>query len=218
MASTTSGHCYLCGNVYGKGGIKTHLLKSHAQEGADQQCYLLKIEGAQNKDYWLYVDVPLTSSLSVLDTFLRKIWLECCGHMSAFQLSWDDQIPQTRKMKSFAVGDCLTHVYDFGSTTETLITVVAETTRKKQKESIRLLARNLPPAFTCAVCGKAAAHICTECVYDSDNPFLCGACAEKHEHDDMLLPVTNSPRMGECAYDGELDTYGFNPRKVTGGA
>jgi hypothetical protein len=47
--------------------------------------------------------------------------------------------------------------------------------------------------------------------YTADNPFLCDGCAKTHEHEGMLLPVTNSPRMGECAYDGELDTWTFEP-------
>ena len=29
---------------------------------------------------------------------------------------------------------------------------------------------------------------------------------------EMLLPVTNSPRMGVCAYTGELDDYAFDPK------
>ncbi|MCL2426791.1 MAG: DUF6398 domain-containing protein, partial [Oscillospiraceae bacterium] len=51
------------------------------------------------------------------------------------------------------------------------------------------------------------------CVYDYRNPFYCSKCVKKHEHDDMLLPVTNSPRMGECGYDGELDVFTFDPSK-----
>ena len=61
--------------------------------------------------------------------------------------------------------------------------------------------------YYCAVCGKDAAYICSECMWESDNPFFCEACAEDHEHAEMLLPVTNSPRMGVCVYDGELDTF-----------
>ena len=99
------------------------------------------------------------------------------------------------------------HQYDFGDTTETLVSVIGSTTRKPQRTAVRLLARNNAPVFPCAVCGKDAAYICCECMWESDNPFFCEACAEDHEHNDMLLPVTNSPRMGVCAYDGELDTF-----------
>ena len=77
MASTAKGNCYLCGAELGKVAMKNHLLKTHS-EAAGQECCLLKIEGAYNKNYWLYVDIPISSTLNVLDTFLRKIWLECC--------------------------------------------------------------------------------------------------------------------------------------------
>jgi hypothetical protein len=80
-----------------------------------------------------------------------------------------------------------------------------------QKDAVRLLARNVPPEFACRECGKPAEHICTQYMYETDNPFCCGECAEDHEHEEFLLPVTNSPRMGSCAYDGELDIYAFNP-------
>ncbi len=94
---------------------------------------------------------------------------------------------------------------------ETLVTVVGTIKRKSQKERVQLLVRNVPPQFRCAECGSPAEYICTECAYDSDNPFYCAACGEKHEHDEMLLPVTKSPRMGECGYDSEFDTFTFVP-------
>ena len=98
------------------------------------------------------------------------------------------------------------HQYDFGDTTETLISIIGSTTRKPQKASVRLLARNNAPVFPCAVCGKEADYICCECMWESDNPFFCEECVANHEHE-YMLPVTNSPRMGVCAYAGELDTF-----------
>ena len=84
MANSTKGNCYLCGAELGKTAMKNHILKCHAGE-AGQECRLLKIEGAYDKGYWLYVDIPVDKTLNALDKFLRKIWLECCGHMSEFQ-------------------------------------------------------------------------------------------------------------------------------------
>ena len=204
------GNCYLCGAELGKTAMKNHILKVHRGKDDDQKCYLLKIEGLYNKNYWLFIDVPIDKTLATVDAFLRRIWLECCGHLSEFTDSAHNEIGSARKVGSFSVGDTLCHEYDFGSTTETVVTFVGETTRKKQKEPIRLLARNKPPVFICDVCGKPADYICTECVYDSDNPFYCEACSVVHEHEEMFLPVTNSPRMGECGYEGELDVYEFD--------
>jgi len=211
MASGSRGNCYLCGQELGKTAMKNHLMKHLDDSMGEQKCYLLKIEGAYNKDYWLYVDVPATVSLTNVDAFLRKIWLECCGHMSGFFGPGRCEIGKSRKLETFKVGDRLTHEYDFGTTTETLVTFMGETGRKKQRTLCRLLARNTPPVFECAVCGAPAIMLCVECSYDSGNPFLCDSCAKNHEHDDMLLPVTNSPRMGECGYTGELDVFAFDP-------
>ena len=170
----------------------------------------IRMEGTYAKNYWLYIDMPISSTLISLDKFLRKIWLECCGHLSTFYgRSLRDEIGGKTRLGVFSIGDKLNHDYDFGTTTSTLVTVVGETTRKKQKDSVRLLARNIPPVFFCASCEEPASSICVECVQDGDDPFLCDICAEKHEHEDMTLPITNSPRMGDCDYDGELDVYAF---------
>ena len=44
-------------------------------------------------------------------------------------------------------------------------------------------------------------------------PFYCADCGDKLVEDESyLLPVTNSPRMGECAYSGEGDVFAFDPK------
>ena len=210
MATVSKGNCYLCGAELGKTAMKNHFLKKHGE--GEQECVLLKIEGAYEKNYWLYVDIPPKSPLSSLDRFLRDIWLECCGHMSAFRAAksgWGDEISESRTVGSFEVGDKIVHEYDFGSTTETLITFVGKTKRPPQRNAVRLLARSVPPKFLCADCGAEAAYIDTEAMYDSENPFYCEKCAGNRD-EDMLLPVTNSPRMGVCGYCGDQDTFAFS--------
>lgn len=176
----------------------------------------MKIEGAYDKSYWLYVDIPLTSTLQSLDKFLRDIWLECCGHMSDFYTSEIEQIGKSNKISILPVGFTIYYDYDFGSTTTLAITVAGHSCRPKQRKAVRLLGRNEPHSFVCSNCGKPADYICMECKWDSKNPFLCDDCAKEHEHDYALLPVTNSPRMGECAYRGEFDVYEFDPSKFEG--
>ena len=58
MAATTSGNCYICGVELGKTAMKNHILKSHESDADGEDCCLLMIEGAYNKDYWLLIDVP----------------------------------------------------------------------------------------------------------------------------------------------------------------
>jgi hypothetical protein len=48
--------------------------------------------------------------------------------------------------------------------------------------------------------------VCAECVWeDEDGARFCEAHADEHEHDDMLMPVVNSPRTGMCGYDGPAE-------------
>ncbi len=203
MANSTKGNCYLCGAELGKTAMKNHLLKDHGGE-TGQECRLLRIEGAYNKNYWLYVDIPVDKTLNMLDKFLRKIWLECCGHLSEFQGAG-----KSTKVGNLRVGSQFLHLYDFGSTTETLITVMGTTWRPPQREAVRLLARNIPLQFSCGKCGAPAGYVDTERLWDNENPFYCEKCARKYADEYMLLPVTNSPRMGVCGYTGELDTFAF---------
>jgi hypothetical protein len=69
------------------------------------------------------------------------------------------------------------------------------------------LARNVPPVFKCEDCKKEAEYI-----DPFEHMFYCMECSDEYESDEMiLLPVSNSPRMGVCGYDGELDDFEFDP-------
>ena len=58
--------------------------------------------------------------------------------------------------------------YDFGSTTELMITVVNYRIGKLRKEKVVILSRNNPIEFMCEECGrKSAVYICTECSKES---------------------------------------------------
>ncbi|MDR3279806.1 MAG: hypothetical protein LBT23_04780 [Synergistaceae bacterium] len=204
------GNCFICGKTLGKTAMKNHILKSHARDG-NEECCLLKIEDAYDKNFWLFVDIPLEKTLSKLDEFLRDIWLECCGHLSAFRIQ-GEEISKRQKLRAFHDGTALLHEYDFGSTSETSITFVGETTREVRKKAARLLARNIPHEYKCAGCCAPADILCVECMWDDSESFYCAKCADAHhdgEHEEMLIPVVNSPRMGMCGDLPDLDIYRF---------
>jgi hypothetical protein len=95
-----------------------------------------------------------------------------------------------------------THEYDFGTTTELALRVLSEREGKPINRPVQILARNEPPPINCDKCGKPATQICTQCIYD-DKGWLCDDCASHHKrHEEMLLPVVNSPRVGTCGYTG----------------
>ena len=205
------GPCYLCGHETSKGYMGRHLLSQHLNMEAVQQCYLLKIED-EYSDYWLFIDIPVTSTLSTLDTFLRAVWLECCGHMSSFMApnSYGNEYGMSRKIGAFKEGSIIQYDYDFGSTTTLYITFLKKTTRTQQKNAVRVLARNAPYDIKCNKCSKPAEFIDPES-WPAD--FYCAKCAKKCADHEIFLPVVNSPRMGVCAYCGEYDKYQYVPVK-----
>lgn len=170
------------------------------------------VEGYYRPDYWMHLDVPVNATLQNLDGFLRGIWLECCGHMSAFTIEGQDYSASPfggfdDESMDVELGDVLSskmkfsHEYDFGTTTVLALRVVSERKGEIKDEPITILARNEPPPITCD-CGKLATQVCTECLWEGEG-WLCDECAAEHEcGEEMLLPVVNSPRVGMCAYVG----------------
>jgi len=103
----------------------------------------------------------------------------------------------------------IVHIYDFGTSSETLIKAVAIREGKPiTKHPISLMARNLMPEAKCIECGRLAAWLCNECLIE-ENVWgtLCDEHAKKHPHDNYgePVPLVNSPRLGMCGYTGPAD-------------
>jgi hypothetical protein len=109
--------------------------------------------------------------------------------------------------KVFYKGLKLEYEYDFGSSTELLLTVVEEYPVKADEEIV-LLSRNEPLEWLCDTCQEEpATQICTVHDWDDESLF-CDKCAQKHAKkcedfkEYTAMPVVNSPRMGVCGYTG----------------
>ena len=102
--------------------------------------------------------------------------------------------------------------YDFGSTTELAVKVLNYYNAPKQSEKVMILSRNNSPEFQCSICGEHRASWINDVDIYGEEPFWCDECADKLEEGEFdedidseevwLLPVTNSPRMGVCGYEG----------------
>jgi hypothetical protein len=178
--------------------------------------YHVLVQGKYNPQYWLHLELPATATLADLDAFLRDIWLECCGHLSAFDIGEvrysvdaDSADPfylrdNERNMdvpvgKVFGPDLKFTHEYDYGSTTTLGLQVVGERAGALGKEhEIKLLARNEPPPILCRVCGQPAQWVDT-CA-ETEEDAVCDRCLDGD--DEGFLPVVNSPRIGVCGYAG----------------
>ena len=172
----------------------------------------LLIEGRGQPQYWLHVEAAATATLLDLDRFLRDIWVECCGHLSAFTIGqtsfsvspdeeFDDESMDVALGQVLGPGLKFRYEYDFGSTTELILNVLSVREGVVGDEAVQLLAENDPPLITCQ-CGKPAVRVCAQCMWEGAG-WLCRDCADKHAcGEEMLLPVVNSPRVGMCAYTG----------------
>jgi hypothetical protein len=216
---TSNGKCEFCQQTFSKQVISRHLSKCEKRPvvtGNTETYYHLLIEGAGAPMYWLHVELPAKAKLATLDQFLRDIWLECCGHLSAFTIhgmayhndpesarEFGEKTMNVAVQSVLSEGDRFMHEYDFGSTTELKLKVVETYPGAAQKSaSVTLLARNEMPSAVCGVCGQPATDVCAQCIWDGEG-FVCEEHAEEHEcGEDMLLPVVNSPRIGVCGYSG----------------
>ncbi len=220
----SKGKCNLCGGTFSKSEMTKHLKSCKQKEGnsktssstdspREKEVFHLVVEGRYAPDYWMHLEVPAELTLGDLDNFLRDIWLECCGHMSAFTIEgktysvapmaeYDDESMGAGLDEVLSPRMKFFHEYDFGSTTHLALKVVSRRQKQIKGTSIRVLARNEPPSYPCVSCGKVATQLCVECIY-SDEGCLCDECAAGHEcGEDMLLPIVNSPRVGVCGYTG----------------
>jgi hypothetical protein len=208
---SSNGDCSLCNATLTKSAMTKHLKScmeksmsagGSREKGNKQSFFHLVVEGHGLPEYWMHLKVSGAATLKDLDLFLRKTWLECCGHMSAFRMG-KNEISMGRKIRDvFYPGMKLLHEYDFGSTTEILLKVISEFEDNPGKEKIQVLARNNPPDIRCVKCDDPATLVCTVCIHDGLGWF-CYDCAEEHEcGEEMLLTMANSPRTGVCAYEG----------------
>jgi hypothetical protein len=113
--------------------------------------------------------------------------------------------------QALKVGQKFFHEYDFGSTTELALKLVAEregivSNDDDDEEPVEIMARNNPPAIPCRECGKPATKVASG-YYDVGDGALCDACARTSlkEYEDFFLPIVNSPRVGVCGYTGDSE-------------
>lgn len=213
----TKGKCIYCGQFYSGRGLSRHLathLKAEPAAARKKSCHLV----VEAKPYFLHLLMDGDVTLRELDSFLRAIWLECCGHMSEFGYErWGEELKFSSKCsKVFDKGVELWYAYDFGSTTELEVRCVG-VYPIATKGGVKLLSRNEPLDIPCDRCRKKqATELCTV-HYGGEEMFFCDDCAEEHreeceEAEYAMFPVVNSPRMGVCAYDGgTIDTERDRP-------
>ena len=221
--SSSSGVCTACGRTVAKGAMARHLgacLPQHSDpKGQPARLIRLRVEGAELPMFWLDVEVKENAPLAALDQLLRDLWLECCGHLSAFRIGrttytqlFDDGLgdederslatPVKKALRGLK--GWLKYEYDFGSTTYLRMRVAGTREGIVGRRLAHLRARNVEPLWKCDKCKQPATLVCSYCVH-SEYAFLCEKHAKRHEcGEEAMLPVVNSPRVGVCGYTGEI--------------
>ena len=180
MANENSfGICELCGVRKGKAAMMKHVKECLAAIGNKDKLgsvMVLRVSQGSRSIFWLDVAAPVDAKLEQLDDLLRRVWLECCEHLSGFFQGRYDEISMNRRMTEVfgSVGDTVNHQYDFGSTTELTIRLAGLTNASSGKPIV--VARNEAPVWPCEECGQPAASVCGECMWRGG-----GFCCAKHE-------------------------------------
>mgnify|MGYP000848510845 FL=1 len=221
----STGKCCFCSSTFNKSAMTRHLKSCKEREAKWKSSlennekhrtkfFHLLVEGRYLPEYWMHLLVKANITLDKLDTFLRDIWLECCGHLSAFTIEdrtytftpfgeYEEKSMRIKLNEVLSPGMKFYYEYDFGTTTHLTLKVISEIELNAKGKFIRIMARNDPPERNCVVCGKPATQVCVHCIREGMG-WLCDECAPKHKcGEDMLLPVVNSPRVGKCGYTGD---------------
>ncbi len=122
-----------------------------------------------------------------------------------------------RLRKVLNVGTKFSYTYDFGSSTDLSLRIVAEregamtNVNEDDDEVVQLLSRNEEPVIPCRKCGKPAIRVVPG--YSSvELGALCDTCKlnskeNRYISEEDLLPIVNSPRVGVCGYTGGDDVW-----------
>jgi len=105
---TSSGKCNFCLSEFEKSKMTQHLkyckqrsaiIKTeNSAEAQKTRLFHIVVEGRYLPVYWMHLEMPANNTLYDLDAFLRAIWLECCNHLSAFNIGKASYSSQTEDM------------------------------------------------------------------------------------------------------------------------
>jgi len=206
VAQEYLGACELCGREAPKSKMARHLAAcapEHDIGSSPGPLVQLHVEADGAPQYWLHVEGRETASLQQLDSLLRRVWLECCGHLSAFRVGRAELPKRTLFRALQSKGVAFQYEYDFGSTTGLKGKVLGYRDGSLGRSVTRIVARNTPPKLTCSTCDAPATLVCPFCIYSGPSLF-CETHAPQHPcaEEDAFMPTVNSPRMGVCGYTG----------------
>jgi len=220
------GRCFQCGVALPKTEMIAHVRSCCAEDVAETPLFLLFIEDAYFPEtYWLLLEIAQNARLHVLDDFLRRAWVDCCGHYSQFLIDGEvygrrpnpspvdlvlDEFARAHTMDArlcdlLSPGAAMTYAYDEIWPTELHVQVLAAERGPVPEDKVRVRARNFKPKRPCRLCGQPAVWLYTD-TWPLES--YCDAHARAHAawgKSDAFLPDVNSPRVGICTYRGPAE-------------
>jgi hypothetical protein len=212
----SEGECLFCGKMFAKAGINRHLtihLKEKEAAGKPGESFLVKVETDKrwgHSPYFLSLWIDGEAKMKDLDTFLRKIWLECCRHMSAFSKrkkgnnmfdimdayeylkkenvakyekmmeEMDGTVHMNRKVKDILHKDSMLE-YEYDFGSSTELSIIVMGEYSvKADKKIVLLSRNEPLEIMCSSCEKVPATQVCTTCMYEEDAIFCDKCAKKH--------------------------------------
>ena len=133
--------------------------RANGRSGSNELLHHLQVRDGYGLGYWLHLEMDGSATLFDLDHYLRHIWLECCGHMSAFKIEGvqyldtlgdsfgfeESESLDAQAHQLFTPGLNFAYEYDFGTTTELSIRVLDQRGGKPSTtHGLALMARNAP--------------------------------------------------------------------------
>lgn len=211
MELESEGQCVFCNEYFSQNEIGRHLathLKVKEKEDKGKQTNIFNHIVVEADVMFLHLLVKSSCEMVEIDSSLRDVWLECCGHESGFHIKGRDEIEMDEIVGHVLMPKSkIYHDYDYGTTTRTFIKCI-KVYDLDFDDDLVLLSRNQPLKIICSSCNtKTATVLCSICIWNAES-FFCTTCAKKHaktceDFDDYAsMPVVNSPRMGECGYEG----------------
>jgi len=203
--------CYYCNKELTEKTIKRHMKNCSEMERKIEELsavdkkqrnqFIIAIKPKYNgNEYCIYLSIDENLSLIHIDQFMRDIWLECCGHLSAFKISgkfYQDYSMNTKLKDILAVNEKFEYEYDFGSTTYLTLEVVDIIKVPASFSQIEIIARNHEVKHLCEICGTDAGYF----NYENDQ-WQCKKCIDKDSDMISKFNYCNSPRDGVCCYEG----------------
>ena len=218
---SSPGTCLLCKTSIGRTAMLRHSMECLKKSGwpeSDKPSYVIRVDGFHTKVFWLLVLARHDATLDDLDGLLRDVWVECCGHLSAFNIygrsfsshsdvdgfDEDDESGLSVPLDEVIGPDsAFTYEYDFGSTTKLKLSVVGVSPVSPENRPLVLIARNDRLEIPCYFCKGKGEYLVTDW---PDNPYqivICRDCTKKKVdalEQEYVVVFPDSPRAGTCDY------------------